>query len=185
MAPTSLTEGSPEALPSHLQSSQPVSTSQGRHPLRREGAVIFLSPSEQALQDAMLRSSPPPEPLLGKRAHEQEDVDTEPEEEGTSATGLAPPPAPSFSNVSVAASRYATHKKLRAEQRDELEAFLQVRTSPMYFSSSILNIGQDTTLGRQAKLFVSLLSVENKIDVFRSAAPPYQVTDELKACIST
>jgi hypothetical protein len=35
-------------------------------------------------------------------------------------------------------------------------------------------------LGHQAKLFVCLLGVENKIDTFRSAAPPYQVLDELK-----
>ncbi|KDR65174.1 hypothetical protein GALMADRAFT_44440, partial [Galerina marginata CBS 339.88] len=40
-----------------------------------------------------------------------------------------------------------------------------------------------TALGRQAKLFVCLLSVENKVDAFRSAAPPYQVSDELKTNI--
>ncbi|KJA16691.1 hypothetical protein HYPSUDRAFT_144977, partial [Hypholoma sublateritium FD-334 SS-4] len=39
-------------------------------------------------------------------------------------------------------------------------------------------------LGRQAKLFVCVLSVENKIDAFRSAAPPYQVSDELKTNIN-
>lgn len=34
--------------------------------------------------------------------------------------------------------------------------------------------------GRQAKLFISILSIENKVDAFRSAAPPYQVSEELK-----
>ncbi|KIJ94950.1 hypothetical protein K443DRAFT_109586, partial [Laccaria amethystina LaAM-08-1] len=37
-----------------------------------------------------------------------------------------------------------------------------------------------TAVGRQAKLFVCILSVENKINAFRSATPPYQVLDELK-----
>ena len=35
-------------------------------------------------------------------------------------------------------------------------------------------------LGRQTKLFVCLLSAENKIDAFRSTAPPYQVSEALK-----
>ena len=35
-------------------------------------------------------------------------------------------------------------------------------------------------LGRQAKLFVGMLSLENKVDAFRSAAPPYQLSEELK-----
>ena len=79
----------------------------------------------------MLRSSPPPDQLLGKRAHvqddEQEGGDTEPEE-STSASAQAQSLAPSLSNVTAATLRYATFKKLRAEQRDELDAFLQVST---------------------------------------------------------
>lgn len=46
-----------------------------------------------------------------------------------------------------------------------------------------LTFFQDTALGRQAKLFVCMLSVENKIDTFRSAAPPYQLSEELKVRI--
>ncbi|KIJ89892.1 hypothetical protein K443DRAFT_15720 [Laccaria amethystina LaAM-08-1] len=42
----------------------------------------------------------------------------------------------------------------------------------------------ESALGRQAKLFVCLLSVKNKIDTFRSAAPPYQVLDGLKTNIN-
>jgi hypothetical protein len=180
MAPTSPT-GSPDAFTAQSQS-QPEPTSLAHRPVQREGAIYILTPAEQALENAMLRSSPPPEQVLGKRTHEQDDEqeggDTEPEEE-TSARSLVP----SFSNVTAATLRYATYKKIRAEQRDELEAFLQVSISLMYHGPSVstfLNIGQDTALGRQAKLFVCLLSVENKIDTFRSATPPYQVSDELK-----
>ncbi|KAF8950746.1 hypothetical protein BDZ97DRAFT_1686793, partial [Flammula alnicola] len=39
-------------------------------------------------------------------------------------------------------------------------------------------------LGRQAKLLICLLSVENKVDSFQSAAPPFQVSEELKTNIS-
>ena len=113
--------------------SQPVSTPQARRLLQREGAMILLSPVKQALQDAMLRSSPPPEQALGKRTHDEQDGgDTEPDED-SSVAALAP----SLSNVASASLRYATHKKLRPEQRDELEAFLQVSASLTYFCPSV------------------------------------------------
>ena len=113
--------------------SQPISTSQARRSLQREGAMILLSPVEQALQDAMLRSSPPPEQVLGKRTHDEQDGgDTEPDED-SSVAALAP----SLSNVTSASLRYATHKKLRPEQRDELEAFLQVSASLTYSCPSV------------------------------------------------
>ncbi len=100
----------------------------------------MLTPAERALEIAMSRSSPPPEQVLGKRTHEQNDEqeggDTEPEEE-TSATPQARSLAPSLSNVTAVTLRYATYKKLRAEQRDELEAFLQVSISLMYHGPSV------------------------------------------------
>ena len=54
----------------------------------------------------------------------------------------------------------------------------------MNFLYLTLNIGyyQDTALGRQAKLFAFIMSIENKIDAFQSAAPPYQLSEELKVC---
>jgi hypothetical protein len=95
--------------------------------------MILLSPIEQALQDAMLRSSPPPEQVLGKRTHGEPDgEDTEPDKD-SSVMALAP----SLSNVTSASLRYATHKKLRPEQRDELEAFLQVSASLSYLCPSV------------------------------------------------
>ena len=44
------------------------------------------------------------------------------------------------------------------------------------------DIKQDTVLGRQAKLFIGMMSLENKVDAFRSATPPYQLSEELKVC---
>ena len=110
--------------------SQPQ-TSSSRRPLQREGAQYFLSRAEQALADAMMRSSPPPEQLLGKRGRADDhpgdgegDEDSEPED-GSSTTPLQPS-TPSISNVVAVALRYASKKKLRPDQRDEVEAFFSV-----------------------------------------------------------
>jgi len=117
MTPTSPT-GSPNASTAQSQP-QLEPTSLAHHPVQREGAIYILTPAEQALENSMLRSSPPPEQVLGKRTHEQDDEqeggDTEPEEE-TSATPQARSLVPSLSNVTTATLRYATYKKLRAEQ---------------------------------------------------------------------
>jgi hypothetical protein len=155
-------------------------------PLRREGANIFLSPAEQAMEDAMMRSSPTPEPVLGKRTRRVDGPtdgnDTEPDNESPSTT--QPESLPSISNVAAATLRYAAKKKLRPEQRDEVDGFLLVSIPLTYLLCLCLNIGQDTALGRQAKLFASILSLENKVDAFRSAAPPYQLSDELKVSVT-
>jgi len=157
-------------------------------PLQREGARFFLSAAEQAMEDAMNRSSSPiPELSLGKRtrpAGDPEDGnDTEQDED------LSPPVQPSsatssFGNVTAAALRYASKKKLRPEQRDEVEALLLVSTSCIMSWCLYLNIRQDTALGRQAKLFICVLSLENKVDAFRSASPAFQLSEELKVCIN-
>lgn len=111
------------------QTSQPISH---RRPLQREGARYFLSAAEQAMEDAMLRSSPPPEILLGKRTRQGDDdhIDTEPDEDPPSAPQQSLPP--SVSNVADASRRYALKKKLRPEQRDEVDAFLLVSASTIY-----------------------------------------------------
>jgi hypothetical protein len=160
------------------QTSQPIFH---RRPIQREGARYFLSAAEQAMEDAMLRSSPSPEIVLGKRTRQGDDdhIDTEPDEDPL----LAPQESlrPSVSNVADASRRYALKKKLRPEQRDEVDAFLLV-SAPTFILGACLNIGQDTALGRQAKLFACIMSLENKVDAFRLAAPPYQLSDELKVC---
>lgn len=100
-------------------------------PLRREGAQYILSTAEEALMEAMMRSSPPPEPLLGKRVRDDDqpgdndDHGTDADEEGPSITQLQPS-IPSISNLTAATLRYAAKKKLRPDQRDEIEAFFSV-----------------------------------------------------------
>ena len=126
-------------LPPHLgntvaptvpQASQMISAPLPRPPLRREGAIILLSAAEQAMEDAMLRSSPTPEPVLGKRTHNSPDGDdTEPDDEPT--TTQSDSSLPLSSNVAAATVRYAAKKKLRPEQRDEVDAFLLVSPSLM------------------------------------------------------
>ena len=138
MAPTSPT-GSPNASTAQSQS-QPESTLLAC-PVQREGAIYILTSAEQAIENAMLRSSPLPEQVLGKRTHEQDDEqeggDTEPEE-GTSATPQARLLVHLLSNVTTVTLQYATHKKLHAEQWDELEGFLQVSILLMYYGPSVL-----------------------------------------------
>ena len=101
----------------------PAPAALGR-PLQREGAQYFLSAAEQAIEDAMMRLSPPPEQVLGKRVHDDdqpEASDGELDEE--SSTNRPQPLSPSISNLTVATLRYAAKKKLRPEQRDDIEAF--------------------------------------------------------------
>jgi hypothetical protein len=179
----------------HLAPQQPpLNSSQPRHPIQREGAfrIERLTEVEQALEDAMNRSSsPPPEDVLGKRTREEGEPgdgnDTEPDEEGTSRTSERGTPTarsqssqPSISNITASTLRYASKKKLRPEQRDELDTFLLVSLPWTYLGHLCLIMGQDTALGRQAKLFACVLALENKVETIRSAAPPYQLSDELK-----
>jgi hypothetical protein len=149
------------------------------------GAFVFLSAAEQDMEDAMMRSSPPPEPVLGKRTRQADGSadgnDTEPDDGLPSTTQSQL--LPSISNVASATARYVSKKKLHPEQRDEVDAFLLVSPPSTYILYSCLNIYQDTALGRQAKLFACILSLENKVDTFRSAAPPYQLSDEHKVCV--
>ena len=127
----------------------PTPSSQPHRPLRREGAFIFLSATEQAMEDAMMRSSPTPEPVLGKRARQADGPtdgnDTEPDNGPPSTT--QPQSSPSISNVAAATLRYVSKKKLRPEQRDEVDTFLLVSTPLMYLLGSCLNVDQDTALG--------------------------------------
>ena len=86
--------------------------------------------------DAMDRSSPPPEPILGKRTHGQDHEDdhgenTEPDE-GDTTTETAHPQESSSNAITAATLRYASRKKLRPEQRDEVEAFLQVSSLMLF-----------------------------------------------------
>jgi len=132
------------------------------------------------MEDTMMRSSPTLELVLGKWGHQADGLtdgnDTEPDN--------GPPSTPSISNVAAATLRYVLKKKLCPKQPDEVDAFLLVSTPLMYLLGLCLNIDQDTVLGQQAKLFSCILALENKVDTFQSAAPPYQLSNELKVCVN-
>lgn len=93
--------------------------------------MIIPSSEEQALEDAMLRSSPEPEvSALGKRtrgndAEDHDGTDTEPDSE---TPPTLPDIVPTLSNVTSSSLRYATQKRLRSEQRGELDTFLLAST---------------------------------------------------------
>ncbi|KAF8809720.1 hypothetical protein BYT27DRAFT_7222310 [Phlegmacium glaucopus] len=150
-SPTPVGNAEPVPFPAQSQVAQPVPTAPCCRPLQREGAVILLSQAEQALRDAMLRLSLTPEPVLGKRTHQEEDPldgdDTEPDGEG-SLTTQPQSLSPSIRNVTAA------------------------------------TLSSDTALGRQAKLFAFIMSIDNKVDAFQSATPPYQLSKELKTNIN-
>jgi hypothetical protein len=83
---------------------------------------------------------------------------------------------PSISNVTGSTQQYASKKKLHPKQHNEVDAFLLVSAVIDMLRCLWMNIGQDTALGHQAKLFVHMLALENKLDTIRSAAPLYQST---------
>ena len=126
----SATNAAPAAAPAADPATPSAPSTQRGRPLQREGARHFLSAAEQAMADAMMRSSPPPEPVLGKRARQEDplDVDTEPDEEPSSTT-RPQPSSQCISNINAVTLRYASKKKLRPEQREEVEAFLLVSHS--------------------------------------------------------
>ena len=92
--------------------------------------------AEQEIEAAMMRSSPPPAMVLGKRVHhddqpgegDDDDDDDDVDEEGSSTPRLQP--LSSISNLTAVTMRYASRKKLRPDQRDEIEAFLSVSGWP-------------------------------------------------------
>jgi len=122
---------------------EPFLGPQSQRPLRREGAFIFLSPAEQAMEDAMTRASPSPERVLGKRPrHPTDGNDTETDNETSTTQSQS---LPSISNVAAASLRYASKKKLRPEQRDEVDTFLLVSAPSTYlWCSSNHQLGHGT-----------------------------------------
>lgn len=111
---------------------RPTLSPQPRRALQREGACIFLSVAEQTLEDAMMRRSPTPERVLGKRTRSGDDPpdgsDTEPDMETSSTTQMQSSSTP-HSKVISATLRYAMKKRLRPEQHSEVQAFLLVSPS--------------------------------------------------------
>lgn len=129
----------------------PLAPSRSR--LQREGAMFILSTGQQAMLDAMDRSSSPvPIPdVLGKRprlgSESPDGGDTEPEG-AIRDVGIASV-VPSFSNVAADVHRFAARKKLRPEQRDDLDSFLQVRV-PLVYPECYGNFGRVLSLADRA-----------------------------------
>lgn len=83
-------------------------------------------------------------------------------------------------NVLAFARQYATHKRLRPSLIDEVEAYAAVRhfisrCSPILTSTYC----QDPIATRQIKMFTVLLSLDTKMEAFRSAAPDFKITSNL------
>ncbi len=73
----------------------------------------------------MMRSSPPPEPVLGKRVHADDQLEaSDGEHDEESSTDRPQPLSAPITNLTAATLRYAAKKKLRPEQRDDVEAFV-------------------------------------------------------------
>ena len=124
-----------------------------RRPLQREGACYLPSAAERAMEAervmeaAMMRSSSPlVETALGKRVHEGNDLE---DDDAAESDGEGPPPVeataphalPLLSNLIAATLRYASRKKLRPEQCDEIEGFLSVSTLLYHWHCATQNIG--------------------------------------------
>jgi len=62
--------------------------------------------------------------------------------------------------------------------------YLNIRQDTALVRQDTALVRQDTALVRQAKLFICVLSLENKVDAFRSATPPFQLSEELKVCLN-
>ena len=100
-------------------SQSPATLRQPRYarPLRGEGA----SAAEAAIEAAMRSSSPMEEPCLGKRVRKEDDslIDHNDSESDGDSGSLQP-------SLIASTLHFASRKKLRPEQRDEVEAFLSV-----------------------------------------------------------
>lgn len=129
------------AGPSPDQGSQTLLSAPLRppRPLRRQGAQFFEEEqAERDLEEAMMRSSSPlPESVLGKRALQDDDDrdgnDTEPDDGASPVPLSRSGPAPLTTNISVASQRYAVKKKLRPEQRSEVDTFTLVSIILFYW----------------------------------------------------
>ncbi|KIM72146.1 hypothetical protein PILCRDRAFT_93581 [Piloderma croceum F 1598] len=123
-------------------------------------------------------SSPPPESPVPeahnatKRCHSSLSDDDDPAtNNGPAPSSQLDSPDPSQPlaisinrNISHHAKQYANRKKLKTEQLAEVDVFLT-----------------DTPNNRQVKMFINQLALANQLEKIITAAPPFQVSDSLKA----
>ncbi|KAJ7471636.1 hypothetical protein B0H11DRAFT_2237192 [Mycena galericulata] len=110
------------------------------------------------LAQAMAQSSPdrPAQSRGDKRAHSELDSDAEETPQAVAPSG------PVNQNLLSAVQKYASKKRLRTEQKTELEIFLK-----------------DPPALREAKSYARSLHLENLISKIVVATPPWQVGDDL------
>ncbi|KAJ7053537.1 hypothetical protein C8F01DRAFT_1329803 [Mycena amicta] len=77
-------------------------------------------------------------------------------------------------NAKAAVERYAGSKRMRADQTAEAVSRLQVRVSRL----------QDSQAVRDAKLFIDIKVVENKVDAIVTAQPAFEVSEALQKNIA-
>lgn len=132
------------------------------------------------LLEAMAQSSPvrPPPSSGDKRPHDEVD--------GGSDQDDAPPTVASSGtinrNLAITVQRYAVQKRLRAEQKMELEVFMKVsRYAPLPFCAEPLQ--KDPSIVREGKLYAQNFHIENMVNKIIVAAPPWVPSDDLNVSI--
>ncbi|KAK6988383.1 hypothetical protein R3P38DRAFT_3228968 [Favolaschia claudopus] len=122
------------------------------------------------IYDAMAQSSPLAPSRVDKRPHSEVDQD----DDEMSAPGTLPPtnpastpqnttaPATVNQNLVAAVARFAERKRLKAEQKAELEVFIQ-----------------DLPALREAKAYGTILLRTSKVEEIVNEAPPWQPTADL------
>ncbi|KAJ7661031.1 hypothetical protein B0H17DRAFT_1144814 [Mycena rosella] len=116
---------------------------------------------------AMNQSSPvrpPGTPRVEKRRHsESADQDDIPETEAVPTGATAPGTGPVNKHLVAAIQRYTARKRLREDQKTDIEVFVK-----------------DPPALREAKMYAETLHLGNLISKITTAAPPYEVSDDLK-----
>ncbi|KAJ7670813.1 hypothetical protein DFH06DRAFT_1369978 [Mycena polygramma] len=123
------------------------------------------TPEDDSMSDvfgAMAQSSPLAPPRPAKRPHTAVDPgDDDDDDDPPNPTTLQVAPIPN-QNVVLAATRYADRKRVKAEQKVEVEAFLQ-----------------DPPQLREAKLLVNLMVVQNQVEKIITATAPWQPSADI------
>ncbi|KAF7369496.1 hypothetical protein MVEN_00279400 [Mycena venus] len=109
---------------------------------------------------AMAQSSPIAPPRADKRPHSSLDNGEENNDNNDGST--SPTPLTVNGNISAAATRYTERKRLKPDQKVEVDTFL-------YDSASV----------REMKLLVNLMVIQNQIEKIITATAPWQPSPDL------
>jgi hypothetical protein len=128
---------------------------------------------------AMAQSSPIAPPRGEKRLHSTLDGDGDSDDNILDNGSGAPQiPVTVNENISAAATRYMERKRLKPDQKAEVNAFLHVSRFPhLIFLTDILF--QDPASIREVKLLVNLMVVQSQIDKIITTTAPWQPSEDL------